>query len=142
MITLPTFIKIDPWGENSLPITQYDRIAIATLDVGTSGIETCIMKMGKHEIRFSAGNYKHKDILSVNGHGDVYPVYDIKSTDKNILIFEFPNWEVGYKQTSDSLPLQEAVSQNQSLVDIELKCYLHSSKYPLEVPQRKPRPRI
>ena len=142
MITLPTFVPINPFGENSLPITQYDRIAIGGLDVGASGIKTCIMKMGKHTINFSAGNYKHKDILTVNGHGDVPHVYDIKSTDKNILTFEFPNWEMGHKQIFDSLSLQEAVSQNQVPLNIELTCYLHSSKYPLEVPQRKPRHHI
>ena len=119
MKTYLTIVPINPFGENKLPRTQYDRITIKCLDVSESRIEKCTLIIGGHEMFFTLGNYKAKDILAINGDASDMATYAI-----------IPSQQI---EISVQLPLPKESYRTKNLANIRLCCYLHSSKFPLEV---------
>lgn len=82
-------MKIIPNVPVELPLTAYYGITFLGLNVGNTGLSSCVLQIGNEQIHFSA-DANDKTILKVNGRENGSLTYRLKA-DKEKMVLGIPH---------------------------------------------------
>ena len=84
-------LKLTPNEVTTLPVTAYYGITLVNLQVGESGINSCILKIRNNGIEFKTGGNPDKKILTVNGEPDNTPTFILAPNEEYTVRLELPH---------------------------------------------------